>query len=140
MNDSTDLERRYRRLTAFYPKAFRRERQQELVSVLMAGAGEGQRWPRPAEATDLCRNGISLRLRLLKHPTSMELRHPGPWVLCRVLVGLWLMVATAILCQSSLWGLTLLVPAALHFYLAYRVAAPIEAERWAGGPPPTLGA
>jgi hypothetical protein len=37
MTDSAHLERRYRRLLAFYPKAFRREHEQEIVSVLMAG-------------------------------------------------------------------------------------------------------
>jgi hypothetical protein len=48
MTDSTHLERRYRRMLAFYPKAFRQEREQEILSVLMSGAAEGQRRPRSA--------------------------------------------------------------------------------------------
>jgi len=40
----------------------------------------------------------------------------------RVTVGVWLLVAAAILCANShWWGVVLLAPAALHFYLAYRV-------------------
>jgi hypothetical protein len=145
MNDSTDLERRYRRLLAFYPKAFRREREQEILSVLMAGARAGQQWPRLAETTDLVRNAIPMRLQRVKQPTCWERRHPGPWILGRVLIGIWLAILTAILCQyGHWWGLALLAPAALQFYLAYRVAVPIiESEREAGGrpspPPPALG-
>ncbi len=37
MTDSTALERHYRRLLALYPKAFRREHEQEMLSVLIAG-------------------------------------------------------------------------------------------------------
>jgi hypothetical protein len=49
MSASKTLERRYRRLLAFYPRAFRREHEQEILSVLLAGAAEGQRRPRLAE-------------------------------------------------------------------------------------------
>jgi hypothetical protein len=60
MNDDPDLQRRYRRLLACYPAAFRREHEQEVLSVLMAGAEEGQRWPRLTEVADLLRWGIHL--------------------------------------------------------------------------------
>jgi hypothetical protein len=63
MNDDPDLERRYRRLLACYPAAFRREHEQEILSVLIAGADEGQRWPRLAEAADLLRSASFMRLR-----------------------------------------------------------------------------
>ena len=46
MSDSADLERRYRQLLACYPRAFRREHEQEILAVLMAGADEGQQRPR----------------------------------------------------------------------------------------------
>jgi len=45
MSNSTDLQRRYRRLLAFYPHAFRREHEQEILSVLMDDAEPGQRRP-----------------------------------------------------------------------------------------------
>ena len=58
MSDSTQLERRYQRLLAFYPKAFRREHEQEMLAVLIAGAAEGQRRPSLDEAIDLVSNAI----------------------------------------------------------------------------------
>jgi len=63
MSDSEALERRYRRLLACYPRTFRHDHEQEMLSVLMAGAGDGQQRPRPGEATDLIRNAIWIRLR-----------------------------------------------------------------------------
>jgi hypothetical protein len=63
MSDSAGLERRYRRLLACYPRAFRREFEQEMLSVLMAGAGEGQQRPRLGEAADLISSAIWMRLR-----------------------------------------------------------------------------
>jgi hypothetical protein len=63
MSDSAGLERRYRRLLACYPPAFRREHEQEILAVLMAGADDGQQRPRPGEAADLITNAIWMRLR-----------------------------------------------------------------------------
>lgn len=63
MSDLGSLERRYRRLLACYPRAFRREHEQEILSVLMAGAGGAQRWPTPGEAADLIRHGVWMRVR-----------------------------------------------------------------------------
>jgi hypothetical protein len=63
MSDFAELERRYRRLLAWYPREFRREHEQEILSVLMAGAADGQQRPRPGEAADLIRSAIWIRLR-----------------------------------------------------------------------------
>ncbi len=63
MSDSTELERRYRRLLVCYPRAFRREHEQEMLAVLMAGASEGQQRPGPGEAADLIQNAIRMHLR-----------------------------------------------------------------------------
>ena len=46
MNSSASLERGYRRLLAFYPRAFRRENEEEILAVLLATAGR----PAPARA------------------------------------------------------------------------------------------
>jgi hypothetical protein len=64
MNDSADLERRYQQLLAGYPRAFRREHEQEILAVLMAGAGEYQRRPRPGEAANLIKYALWMRLGL----------------------------------------------------------------------------
>jgi hypothetical protein len=63
MSNSPGLERRYRRLLACYPRTFRREYEQEILSVLMAGAEEGQQWPRPREAADLIKRAVWMCLR-----------------------------------------------------------------------------
>jgi hypothetical protein len=62
MSDALLLERRYRRLLALYPRRFRREHADEVLAVLLAGAGDRGR-PRLAESADLLRNAALLRLR-----------------------------------------------------------------------------
>ena len=64
MSDQARLERGYRRLLAFYPRAFRRENGQEILAVLMACAPDGQRRPGRAESADLISSGLRMRLRL----------------------------------------------------------------------------
>jgi hypothetical protein len=63
MTDQANLERGYRRLLAWYPRAFRRENGQEILAVLMACAPDGQHRPGLAESADLIRNGLWMRLR-----------------------------------------------------------------------------
>jgi hypothetical protein len=63
MTDSPDLERRYRRLLVWYPRAFRREHEEEIVWVLMTGAEEGRWRPGLAESADLIRSATCMRLR-----------------------------------------------------------------------------
>ena len=63
MTASVDLERRYLRLLAWYPRTFRREHEQEVLSVLMARAGERQRRPGLADSADLIRSSIWMRVR-----------------------------------------------------------------------------
>ena len=53
MTESSGLEQGYRRLLAWYPSAYRREHADEILAVLMAGAGEGQRRPRLAESANV---------------------------------------------------------------------------------------
>jgi hypothetical protein len=63
MTDQANLERRYRRLLACYPRAFRRENGEELLAVLMACAPDGQRRPGLAASADLIMSGLWMRLR-----------------------------------------------------------------------------
>lgn len=62
MSESTQLERRYRRLLAWYPQAFREEHEEEMLVVLMAGDRDGRRGPGLADSADLIRTAIRLRL------------------------------------------------------------------------------
>jgi hypothetical protein len=63
MTGSAGLERGYRRLLAAFPQSFRREQEEELLGVLMAGARTGQRWPGLAEVVDVAVSGLRMRLR-----------------------------------------------------------------------------
>jgi hypothetical protein len=127
MTDSTRLERRYRRLLAFYPKAFRREHEEEILAVLMAAAAERQQRPRLAESADLLSNAISMRVRQTQVPVPWEYAHARLMLPVRIVTGLWLVFLTAVLYgygRGGWWG-ALLVPAAtLHFYIAYRLLHP----------------
>jgi hypothetical protein len=62
MTAAADLERAYRRWLRWYPKAFRREYEAEILGVLMAGAREGRRSPGPMECLDLMRSAMLMRL------------------------------------------------------------------------------
>jgi hypothetical protein len=63
MTDQATLERAYRRLLAWYPRAFRQEHEQEILAVLMVGAPDGKRRPGLAESANLIRSGLWMRLR-----------------------------------------------------------------------------
>jgi hypothetical protein len=123
MSDTTELERRYRRLLKCFPARYRREHEQEILAVLMAGSAEGQRRPGLADSADLLASAIFIWWReATRQPRwRWERRHPRLIVRMRVAIGIWLLVLCAILLGDGYWwGALILAPAALHFYLAYR--------------------
>jgi hypothetical protein len=63
MTDQEKLERRYRRLLACYPRAFRRENEDEILAVLLACAQQGQQRPGFAASADLVKGAVQVRLR-----------------------------------------------------------------------------
>jgi hypothetical protein len=63
MSEPASLEHGYRRLLAAYPRAFRSERGEEMLAVLMAGARPGQRRPGLIESWDVLRSAVGMRLR-----------------------------------------------------------------------------
>lgn len=69
--DTTGLERAYRRILACYPRSFRRENEEEILAVLMATAGDGQRRPGIAEAADLIRGAVRMRMGLSRTPRTV---------------------------------------------------------------------
>jgi hypothetical protein len=135
VSDSTQLERRYRRLLAFYPKAYRRGHEQEMLAVLIAGAAERQRRPSLEEAIDLVSNAILMRLSQMftkLFVKSYEYRHPRLLWGFRVVWGFILLgVAMFALSYGSWWALLLLVGAAADFVFGYRIF------QIAQGQPPT---
>jgi hypothetical protein len=68
---SSDLERGYRRLIACYPRSFRKDNEEEILTVLLATAGEGQRRPSLAESADLLRGAIRMRMGLSRTPRTV---------------------------------------------------------------------
>jgi hypothetical protein len=58
----------------------------------------------------------------MRRLSSYGFSNPRVVVRIRLAVGVWLLALGVILCFSgSWWGLLFLAPAALHFYLAYRL-------------------
>ena len=56
------LERGYRRVLAWYPRSFRADSEEEILAVLLATAAEGQVRVGLAEAWDLMRGAVRMRL------------------------------------------------------------------------------
>jgi hypothetical protein len=63
MNGSADLERRYRRLLAAYPRSFRAENEEEILAVLLDCAADGQTRPGLAASADLIKGALWMRVR-----------------------------------------------------------------------------
>lgn len=55
------LDSRYGRMLGLLPSAYRERRAEEMLGMLLDGADEGQRWPRPAEVASVA--GLAVRLR-----------------------------------------------------------------------------
>jgi hypothetical protein len=124
MTNPDRLERRYRSLLALYPEAYRDEHAEEILAVLMAAATEGQTRPRPAEAADLVRGAVRMRVRRTTVPTPWEYRHTRLMLPVRIVTGLWLVVLTAVLYASGhlgWWGVVLAPAAALQFFIVSRL-------------------
>jgi hypothetical protein len=80
------LERRYRRLLAWYPAAYRAANADDMLGVALARSAPGQRWPEPGEAVNLIVSGAGERLAgLLRRPdqrdTAAVLAIAGPLLL-----------------------------------------------------------
>jgi hypothetical protein len=80
------LERRYRRLLAWYPAAYRAANADDMLGVALARSASGRRWPEPGEAVNLIVSGAGERLAgLLRRPdqrdTAAVLAIAGPLLL-----------------------------------------------------------
>ena len=63
MSEQASLERRYRRLLAWYPRSFRRKNEEEILAVLLACAQEGQQRPGLAASADMIKGALQVWLR-----------------------------------------------------------------------------
>jgi hypothetical protein len=80
MSKPAGLERGYRRLLACYPRAYRRENEEEILTVLLACAHDGQQRPGLAVVADLIKGAMRMRLR----PAAGTPRavRAAVWLLC----------------------------------------------------------
>jgi len=62
MSEQATLERGYRRILAWYPRSFRADSEDEILAVLLATADDGQTRVALAEAWDLVRGAVRMRL------------------------------------------------------------------------------
>ena len=68
---SSDLERGYRRLIACYPRSFRKDNEEEILTVLLATAEEGRRRPSLSESADLIKGALRMRMGLSRTPRTV---------------------------------------------------------------------
>jgi hypothetical protein len=71
MNEAIALERGYRRLVSCYPRSFRQDNEEEILTVLMATAREGQQRPRFGESWDLLRGALRMRMNMSRTPRTI---------------------------------------------------------------------
>lgn len=94
MSESRQLELAYRRLVALYPRSFRRENEEEIITVLLATAPDGHRRPGIAESIDLIRGAARMRMSLSRTPhtvlNAVRLMYLGAVAELGVLIVLWL--------------------------------------------------
>jgi hypothetical protein len=124
MNDTDRLERRYRRLLSLYPRAFRRDHEQEMLGVLLDGAPDGASRPRLGEWLNLMRGALVMYVRHPSQPGRWERAHAQVMLPLRILLGLWLTFLTVVLLSLSsapLWALLTGPFALLHFWFAYQL-------------------
>jgi len=101
MNDSLALERRYRRLLAWFPAEHRREYAEDMISVLLASTPQGRRRPRLADAFDLMTGGLRARLR--RRGAGLSDAHwPDALAVCSVALPVTLLAALTV---NYLWNL-----------------------------------
>ncbi len=117
MTESQRLERDYRRFVALYPRAFRRESEEEIVGVLLATAHPGQRRVRVAESADLITGAVRM--------------HRGP----RLPRALLTAVRLSYLGAAAELGvlIVLLVTAASLASTSIRLYPDFSAARWQAG-------
>jgi hypothetical protein len=123
MTDQSRLERRYRRWLALYPRSFRSAREDEMLAVLMQGAGLGQSHPRASEVANLAMHGLRRRAGD-RFPGEWERAHAKVMFPLRIAIALWLCFISAMLVgfnRGQLWLLLLIPAIAAHIYIAYQI-------------------
>jgi hypothetical protein len=139
MTECENLERWYRRLLACYPRAFRHEHEEEILSVLMAGAEGGRRRPGLAESADVIRSAAWMRVRPGAPRTPRTVSYAVKFMYIAAVMevaALLVTLATVGALKSAAFrsdpGLTTSQwNAAIHAHvLALQIGAPVAAAVW----------
>jgi hypothetical protein len=132
MTRTADLERRYARLLAWYPAAFRREHEAEMLGVLLDSASDGQRVGL-RDAADLIRGALTQRLRI---PPQAPRTVAAAVRLMRVSAALALAawISTVVTEGRVRSGMATAVPARWHLMLVHIMAVeavvPLTVAGW----------
>ncbi|MFG1685342.1 hypothetical protein ACGFNP_34635 [Nonomuraea sp. NPDC049269] len=112
------LEARYRRLLACYPRDHRARHEEEMISVLLAGARPGQTRPDPADMADLLWGALRVHGRRAFGPASAPAWRDGlalalalwPFLMLASVLATEFVVAAEALHNRGLAGVLRLVP------------------------------
>jgi hypothetical protein len=85
MTASGGLEGGYRRLLRWYPSLYRGQHEEEILGVLMAAAGPGQRRPGARDSLDLVWSALKIRIRMTLRGADSQ-----PWAAAFVVAGVLL--------------------------------------------------
>jgi hypothetical protein len=107
MSDAA-LERRYRRLLAWFPAEHRHTYGEEMIGVLLASAPDGQGRPAPGDVADLVSSGLRTRLR--------------NWSGVRKIDPKW---------ADALAAFTVAAPILMLAYLSYQIRVELHISRFA---------
>lgn len=123
MNEQSPLERRYRRWLALYPKSFRNEHGEEMITVLTQGADPDQSHPKAGEAANIAIHGLSRRIAG-QFPSDWERAHANVMFPVRIAIALWLCFISAIIIGYRVaepWLILLIPSIAAHVWIDYRI-------------------
>ena len=133
MSDTQSLERVYRRIPACYPRSFRADSEDEILTVLLATAAEGQTWVGGAEAWDLIRGALRMRLWPAA-PRPRTVRAAVKLMLAGAAAELAAMITVVMTSGAVRAAVAARYPAAVHAVLVHQitmlVGTPIAIGVW----------
>lgn len=141
MSGAVTLERRYRRLLAWFPAEHRQAYGEEMIGVLLASARPGSTRPSAAETADLIGGGVRSRLRRLRSADG----EPGGFWRDALAAGAILAPLLLLAQLLSTYVRYLVVrradeasPAILHLFLRFTAGVPAHTLIMMAAPATTL--
>jgi hypothetical protein len=133
MSDSQALERAYRRILSCYPRSFRADSEEEILAVLLATAAEGQTRIGWAEAWDLIRGSVRMRLWPAA-PRPRAVRAAVTLMLAGAAAELAAMITVVVTASTVHTAVAARYPAAVQAAMVHQVivlvSAPVAIGMW----------